>query len=208
MANGNEGATPNHNPTKRGRQDSNGSKNDMKSPNGKTAKYESKKEEEREKREEEEERKKKEEEKKREEEIKKIEEERKEEEKREEERNKNKIKVFEKMGILATENYGNKEKDEDNYDDTMTEFCIAISGLLTHIQKGETRDLIECYHPALTDRPELTQNTMMKCSKEFEDEKLIYYRAISYVRNRTPDKREVEMVGKMNIEGLSEKLIK
>merc|ERR1712105_471488 len=104
--------------TKRGRQDSNGSKNDdMKSPNGKTAKYESKKEEE--------EREKRRRRKKREEEIKKIEEERKEEEKREEERNKNKdkIKVFEKMGILATENYGNKENDEDNYDDMMTEFC-------------------------------------------------------------------------------------
>ena len=103
------------------------------------------------------------------------------------------------MGILATENYGNKEKDDDNYNDMMTEFCTAISGLLTHIPKGETRNLIECYNPGLTDRPVLTQNTMMKCSKEFEDEKLIYYRAISYVRHGTPDKSEVEMVGKMNI---------
>ena len=81
----------------------------------------------------------------------------------------------------------------------MTEFSTAISGILTHLPTGDVRDLIECYNPVLTDRPELTQNTMVKCSKEFEDEKLIYYRAISYVRHRTPDKREVEKVGKMNM---------
>ena len=112
------------------------------------------------------------------------------------------------MGILATENYGNKEKDEDNYNDMMTEFCTAISGILTHIPRGETRDLIECYNPALTDRPELTKTIMMKCSKEFDEEKRVYYDAISYVKHKTPDKRELEKVVKMNIEGLSEKLIK
>merc|ERR1712030_156696 len=83
MADGNEGATPKHHYTKRGRPDTNGSKNDdMKSPKGKAAKYKNKEErEEREKREEEK-RKKEEEEEKKEEKRKKIEEEREEEEKR------------------------------------------------------------------------------------------------------------------------------
>ena len=112
------------------------------------------------------------------------------------------------MGILATENYGNKENDEDNNFDMMTEFCTAISGLLTHVPKGEARALVECYNPVLTERPELNKTSMMKCSKEFDEEKRVYYDAISYVKHKTPDKREVEKVVKMNIEGLCEKLIK